>query len=122
MAALTTVDIPQLPSAAVDSKPEVYLTPDTNHCTAGTSYDYRERTHQRSEKFVLRRGKSKVRKLRSPGDYEDELLRLCKGNRRLSEQLIAEQLAASPEMSRQGAALAVVTRMRHQRKPVRYRL
>jgi hypothetical protein len=72
--------------------------------------------------FVLRRRNSKMRKSRSPGDYEAELVRLCKGNRRLTDQLIAEQLVASPEMSRQGAALAVVTRMRHQEKPVRYRL
>jgi hypothetical protein len=63
-----------------------------------------------------------VRKSRSPGDYEAELVRLCRGNRQLAEQLIAEQCERSPDMSRQGAALAVVTRLRHQRKPVKSRL
>jgi len=71
---------------------------------------------------VFLRGRKQQRKSRSPGDYESELVRLCKGNRNRSDQLIAEQMAASPEMSRQGAALAIVTRMRHQKKPVKYRL
>ena len=71
---------------------------------------------------MSRRGRKKVRKSRSPGDYEAELVRLCKGKRKLSEQLIAEQIDKSPGMSRQGAALAIVTRLRHQKKPVKYRL
>ena len=71
---------------------------------------------------MLLRGRKNSRKSRSPGDYESELVRLCKGNRNRAEQLIAEQLTASPEMSRQGAALAIVTRMRHQKKPVKYGL
>ena len=71
---------------------------------------------------MSRRGREKVRKSRSPGDYETELIRLCRGNRQLAEQLITEQCERSPDMSRQGAALAVVTRLRHQRKPVKSRL
>ena len=61
--------------------------------------------------------KKKVRRPRSPGDYEAELVRLCKGNRREADRLIAEELQRSPAMSRQGAALAVVTRIRHEREP-----
>jgi len=61
----------------------------------------------------------KPRKTRSPGDYEAELVRLCRGNRKKAEQLIVEELEKSPSMSRQGAALAVVTRLRHEREPVR---
>ena len=71
---------------------------------------------------MSRRRKTNVRTSRSPGDYEAELVRLCRGNRKLSEQLIAEQCEKSPEMSRQGAALAIVTRLRHQKKPVKSRL
>ena len=61
--------------------------------------------------------KKKLRKARRPGDYEVELVRLCKGNRHEAERLLAEQLERAPEMSRQGAALAVVTRIRHERAP-----
>lgn len=61
--------------------------------------------------------KRRVRKARSPGDYEAELVRLCNGNRREAERLIAEQQERSPSMSRQGAAMAVVTRIRHERAP-----
>lgn len=72
-------------------------------------------------RLVARRpGKKRAkepRKARSPGDYEAELVRLCKGNRREAERLISEQLERSPGMSRQGAALAVVTRIRHEREP-----
>lgn len=60
---------------------------------------------------------SKPRKVGGPGDYEAELVRLCKGNRREAERLIREQMERSPEMSRQGAALALVTRLRHERSP-----
>jgi hypothetical protein len=63
--------------------------------------------------------KKKARKARSPGDYEAELVRLCKGHREQAERLILEALAKSPTMSRQGAALAVVTRLRHEKEPVR---
>ncbi|HEU4617517.1 MAG TPA: hypothetical protein VFV10_05715 [Gammaproteobacteria bacterium] len=59
----------------------------------------------------------KPRKARSPGDYEEELVRLCKGNRREAERLIREELERSPTLSRQGAALALVTRIRHERAP-----
>lgn len=61
--------------------------------------------------------KRRVRKPRSPGDYEAELVRLCNGNRQEAERLIAEQQERSPSMSRQGAAMAVVTRIRHERAP-----
>jgi hypothetical protein len=50
----------------------------------------------------------------SPGDYESELVSLC-GGRRRADDLIGEEMAARPELSRVGAALALVTRMRHQR-------
>lgn len=63
--------------------------------------------------------KQKPRKARSPGDYEAELVRLCKGNRKQAELLILEELETSPALSRQGAALAIVTRLRHERSPVR---
>jgi hypothetical protein len=61
--------------------------------------------------------KKKLRKARSPGDYEAELVRLCKGNRRQAERLIEEELQRSPASSRQGAALALVTRLRHEQTP-----
>ncbi|HET7132134.1 MAG TPA: hypothetical protein VFJ95_07790 [Gammaproteobacteria bacterium] len=57
-----------------------------------------------------------------PGDYEAELVRLCRGDRQRAEQLIQAELERSPELTRAGAALAVVTRIRHQRQPVRSRL
>ena len=73
--------------------------------------------------LVARRpDRKKTRRPRSPGDYEAELVRLCKGNRRMAEQLIAEECASSPGKSRQGAALALVTRLRHAQMPVRSRL
>jgi hypothetical protein len=69
--------------------------------------------------MARRPAKKNPRKTRSPGDYEVELVRLCKGNRKKAEQLILEQLETSPSLSRQGAALAIVTRLRHERAPVR---
>jgi hypothetical protein len=63
--------------------------------------------------------KKKPRRARSPGDYEAELVRLCKGNRQEAERLIAEELQRSPALSRQGAALALVTRIRYERAPLR---
>lgn len=51
------------------------------------------------------------------GDYEAELVRLCRGNRRKAERLIEEELARAPGLTRAGAALAVVTRIRHERDP-----
>ncbi len=63
--------------------------------------------------------KKKRRKARSPGDYEAELVRLCKGDRREADRLIAAELQRSPTLSRQGAALALVTRIRHERAPAR---
>lgn len=61
--------------------------------------------------------RKKTPKTYSPGDYEAELVRLCKGNQREAERLIAEEQQKSPTLSRQGAALALVTRIRHQREP-----
>jgi hypothetical protein len=52
-----------------------------------------------------------------PGDYEAELVRMCHGSRRKAEQLIREELARAPDLTRAGAALALVTRIRHQRDP-----
>ena len=46
-------------------------------------------------------------------------MRLCNGNRREAERLIAAELERSPTLSRQGAALAIVTRIRHERAPIR---
>lgn len=71
-------------------------------------------------KLIARRPKgadTKPRPRPSAGDYEAELLRLCKGNRRKAERLIAEALERAPDMSRQGAALAAVTRLRHAQAP-----
>ncbi|HEX6998043.1 MAG TPA: hypothetical protein VF322_07850 [Gammaproteobacteria bacterium] len=66
---------------------------------------------------IARKKQRAARKARRPGDYEAELVRLCKGDWREAERLIREELERSPSMSRQGAALAVVTRIRHQRAP-----
>jgi hypothetical protein len=75
------------------------------------------------EVFLARRPAGKpARKPRSPGDYEAELVRLCKGNRQLAEDLIAAEQGNSAGSSRQGAALALVTRMRHEKKPPKARL
>jgi hypothetical protein len=51
-----------------------------------------------------------------PGDYEAELIALC-GSRRRASRLIDEELQRRPALSRAGAALAVVTRVRHERNP-----
>lgn len=53
----------------------------------------------------------------NPGDYEAELVRLCRGDRGEARRLIREERKRSPELSRAGAALAVVTRIRHERDP-----
>jgi hypothetical protein len=51
---------------------------------------------------------------RKPGDYESELVSLCGSRWRANEMILAE-MAQRPEMSRIGAALALVTRLRHQK-------
>ena len=51
------------------------------------------------------------------GDYEAELVRLCRGNRRQADRLIQEEMARSPGVTPAGAALALVTRIRHERDP-----
>jgi len=48
-----------------------------------------------------------------PWDQEAELLRLCHGDRKLAERLIAHELERAPSLSRAGAALAAATRLRH---------
>jgi hypothetical protein len=63
--------------------------------------------------------RKKIRKPRRPGDYEAELVRLCKGNRARAEALIADECKKTPGTSRQGAALAIVTRLRHGESPVK---
>jgi hypothetical protein len=63
--------------------------------------------------------KKKIRKPRRPGDYEAELVRLCSGDRATAEKLIADECAKMPGTSRQGAALAIVTRLRHAEAPVK---
>jgi len=63
--------------------------------------------------------KRKIRKPRRPGDYEAELVRLCKGDRARAEQLIADECEKSAGTSRQGAALTIVTRLRHEQAPVK---
>jgi hypothetical protein len=50
----------------------------------------------------------------APGDYESELVSLC-ASRRRADELIREEMARRPELSRIGAALALVTRLRHQK-------
>ena len=57
-----------------------------------------------------------------PGDYEAELAALCGGNRRRAERLIHDEMEQKPGVSRAGAALAVVTRLRHERDPSPRRL
>jgi hypothetical protein len=64
----------------------------------------------------LKRGQLR-RVAADPGNYEIELVRLCDGNRRTARRLIREELKRSPGLSRAGAALAVVTRIRHERDP-----
>lgn len=53
----------------------------------------------------------------NPGDYETELVRLCGGDRRKAARLIRDECKRNPRLSRAGAALAAVTRLRHERDP-----
>jgi hypothetical protein len=52
-----------------------------------------------------------------PGDYEAALVRLCGGSRRQANRLIRAEMKRQPGVSRAGAALAAVTRIRHERDP-----
>ena len=52
----------------------------------------------------------------APWNYEAELLRMCHGDERARERLIAAEQKHKPELSRAGAALAAVTRLRHERR------
>jgi hypothetical protein len=72
--------------------------------------------------MARRPANKRPRKTRSPGDYETELVRLCKGDRKKADEMILEELERSPSMSRQGAALAIVTRLRHELQPLRRQL
>jgi hypothetical protein len=47
-----------------------------------------------------------------PGDYESELLKLV-GSARRADEMIRAEMARRPGFSRAGAALALVTRLRH---------
>jgi hypothetical protein len=51
-----------------------------------------------------------------PGDYEAELIKLCNSRRR-ARRLIREEMARKPGLSKAGAALAAVTRLKHERDP-----
>jgi hypothetical protein len=52
-----------------------------------------------------------------PGDYETELIALCAGSWWRANRLIRAEMKRQPGLSRAGAALAVVTRLRHERDP-----
>jgi hypothetical protein len=49
-----------------------------------------------------------------PGDYESELVKLV-GSAGRADEMIRAEMARRPEFSRVGAALALVTRLRHRR-------
>ncbi len=50
----------------------------------------------------------------APGDYEKKLVRVC-GSRYRANKLIREERRRQPMLSRAGAALALVTRLRHEK-------
>ena len=57
-----------------------------------------------------------VRRRIAPGDYEAELIVLS-GSRWRARRLLGDEMKRNPGLSRAGAALAVVTRLRHERDP-----
>jgi len=57
-----------------------------------------------------------VRRRIAPGDYEAELTALC-GNGWRARRLIRAEIERHPGLSRAGAALAVTTRLKHERAP-----
>lgn len=65
---------------------------------------------------IVARGELRPRRI-EPGDYEAELVALCNGSRRRADRLISAEMERKPGLSRAGAALAVVTRLRHERDP-----
>lgn len=65
---------------------------------------------------IVARGELHRRKVK-PGDYEAELIVLCNGSRRRADRLIDDEMKRKPGLSRPGAALAVVTRLRHEQDP-----
>ena len=67
--------------------------------------------------FVVVTWRGELRRRRvEPGDYEAELISLCGASRR-ADRLIRDELKRNPSLSRAGAALAAVTRLRHARDP-----
>jgi hypothetical protein len=57
---------------------------------------------------------SRQRRGQWPGDYENELVKLV-GSPRRADEMIRAELKRRPGFSRAGAALALVTRLRHRR-------
>lgn len=57
------------------------------------------------------------RRVIAPGDYEAELAALCGGSQRRANRLIRDEMKQKPGLSRAGAALAAVTRLRHEQYP-----
>lgn len=57
---------------------------------------------------------SRQRRGQGPGDYETELVKLV-GSARRADEMIRAEMARRPGFSRVGAALALVTRLRHRR-------
>jgi hypothetical protein len=53
----------------------------------------------------------------APGDYVAELIALCGGSRFRASPLIREEQRRQLGLSRAGAALAAVTRIRHEHDP-----
>jgi hypothetical protein len=51
-----------------------------------------------------------------PGDYQAELLRLCRGDTAVASRLIKYELKRNPSFSRQAAAMAAVTRLKHDQR------
>jgi hypothetical protein len=53
----------------------------------------------------------------APGDYVAELIALCRGSRWKAHRLIRAERKRRPGLSEAGAAMAAVTRLRHERDP-----
>jgi hypothetical protein len=58
-----------------------------------------------------------LRRTIAPGDYVAELIALCRGSRWKAYRLIRAEKRRRPGLSEAGAALAAVTRLRHERDP-----
>jgi hypothetical protein len=66
--------------------------------------------------FLLASKISGSKRATRPGDYQAELLRLCNGDTAVATRLIKYELKRNPDFSRQAAAMAAVTRLRHDRR------